>query len=176
MLPMIAALLGPGGAHAEDGAWEVRLRAVYLNPQNGSDAVASPAIPNDAIHINGRWFPDLDIEHFLTPHLSSELLLTILQLQRVTVEKSALGGSISIGTFKHLPPICRRSGIPTRIRFSTLRRIWSERIAHLGRESERADCRLLGPQSLELRTPARWQRRRLAGAPPGRPDEKLETD
>jgi outer membrane protein len=62
------------------------------------------AIPKDAIHINGKWIPDLDIEHFFTPHLSSELLLTVPQSQKVTVEHSALGGPTAIGTFKHLPP------------------------------------------------------------------------
>lgn len=104
VLSVIAALTGAMSAHAEEGAWEVRVRAVYLDPQNKSDAVASLAIPNDAIHINGKWIPDLDIERFLTPHLSSELLLTVPQSQRVTVQHSALGGPTAIGTFKHLPP------------------------------------------------------------------------
>ncbi len=80
------------------------MRAVRLDPSNSSDAYSPLGIPRDAIHINGKWIPDLDFEHFFTAHWSSELLLTYPQTQTVTVEKSALGGPVSIGTFKHLPP------------------------------------------------------------------------
>jgi outer membrane protein len=97
--------LGVSSARADDdGAWEVRLRAVRLVPSNNSDAYAPLGIPADAIHINGKWLPDLDFEHFFSAHWSSELLLTYPQAQTVTVEKSALGGPTAIGTFKHLPP------------------------------------------------------------------------
>ena len=91
-------------ASADTGTWEVRLRAVNLNPANNSDAYAPLQIPKDAIHINGKWIPDLDFEWFFSRHLSTELLLTYPQTQRVTVEHSALGGPTVIGTFKHLPP------------------------------------------------------------------------
>jgi outer membrane protein len=91
-------------ATAADGSWEVRLRGIYLEPQNDSDAYAPLAIPKDAIHINAKWLPDVDIEHFFTPHWSTELVLTYPQSQTVTVEHSALGGPTAIGTFKHLPP------------------------------------------------------------------------
>jgi outer membrane protein len=101
---VLATVLGTGSARADDGPWEVRLRAVNLDPANKSDAFAPLAIPADAIHINGKWIPDLDFEYFFSPHWSSELLLTYPQSQRVTVEKSALGGPTAIGTFKHLPP------------------------------------------------------------------------
>jgi len=89
----------------EDGPWEVRLRAVHLSPANKSDAIPSLAVPSDAIHINSKWLPDLDIEYFVSPHWSAELVLTYPQSQTVTVEKSALGGPVDIGTFKHLPPV-----------------------------------------------------------------------
>jgi outer membrane protein len=98
-------LFGQQLAHAEDdGSWEVRLRAVRLDPANHSDAYSPLGIPADAIHINPKWIPDLDFEHFFTPHWSSELLLTYPQKQTVTVERSALGGPTAIGTFDHLPP------------------------------------------------------------------------
>ncbi len=48
----------------DEGPWEVRLRAVYLDPANKSDAYAPLAIPHDAIHINDKWLPDLDLEYF----------------------------------------------------------------------------------------------------------------
>lgn len=101
---VLVATAGASTASADAGTWEVRLRAVKLDPANDSDAYAPLEIPKDAIHINGKWIPDLDIEYFFTSHLSSELLLTYPQKQTVTVEHSALGGPTAIGTFKHLPP------------------------------------------------------------------------
>jgi outer membrane protein len=83
---------------ADDDPWEVRLRAVYLDPANKSDAIPDLA-PENAIHINDRWLPDLDFEYFFTPHWSTELVLTYPQSQTVTVSGTA------IGTFKHLPPV-----------------------------------------------------------------------
>jgi outer membrane protein len=90
---------------ADDDPWEVRLRAIYLDPAQKSDAFAPLGIPSNAIHVNDKWLPDLDIEYHFTPHWSSELVLTYPQSQTVTVEHSALGGPTDIGTFKHLPPV-----------------------------------------------------------------------
>ena len=101
---LMVGILCANAAHAEDGSWEVRLRALRLKMADKSDPVASLAIPQDAIHVNDRWIPDIDIEHFFTPHFSSELVLTYPQKQTVTVEQSALGGPAVIGTFRHLPP------------------------------------------------------------------------
>jgi outer membrane protein len=83
---------------ADDDPWEMRLRAVYLDPANKSDAIPGLA-PENAIHINDKWLPDLDFEYFFTPHWSTELVLTYPQSQNVTVSGTA------IGTFKHLPPV-----------------------------------------------------------------------
>jgi outer membrane protein len=69
-----------------------------LDPANKSDAIPDLA-PENAIHINDRWLPDLDFEYFFTPHWSTELVLTYPQSQTVTVSGTA------IGTFKHLPPV-----------------------------------------------------------------------
>ncbi len=100
----IAGILCANSAQADDGSWEVRLRALRLEMAQKSDAIPALAVPGDAIHVNDKWIPDIDIEHFFTPHFSSELVLTYPQKQTVTVEKSALGGPANIGTFKHLPP------------------------------------------------------------------------
>ena len=89
---------------AQDGRWEVRVRAVYLDPENHSDAYLPLGIPADAIRINGKWIPDLDVEYFFTPHWSGELLLTYPQSQTVTLQHSVLGGPTVLGSFKHLPP------------------------------------------------------------------------
>jgi outer membrane protein len=85
-------------ARADDGPWEVRLRAVYLDPQNTSDAITG-LVPENAITINHKWLPDLDIEYHFTPNVSTELVLTYPQTQDVYVEGT------KIGTFKHLPPV-----------------------------------------------------------------------
>ena len=100
----LLALAGLGGgmmlsaARADEGPWEVRLRGVYLDAANKSDAIPGLA-PENAIHINNKWLPDLDFEYFFTRHWSSELILTYPQSQTVTVSGTP------IGTFKHLPPI-----------------------------------------------------------------------
>jgi len=92
-------------ARADEGPWEIRLRADYLEMANKSDAYVPLGIPADAIHVNSKWLPDLDFEYFFSSHWSSELVLTYPQTQTVTVEKSALGGPTNIGTFRHLPPM-----------------------------------------------------------------------
>ena len=85
-------------ARADDGPWEVRLRAVYLAPENNSDAI-NGLVPANAVYINNKWLPDLDLEYFFTPHWSTELVLTYPQTQNVYVSGT------QIGTFKHLPPV-----------------------------------------------------------------------
>jgi len=82
----------------QEGPFEVRLRAAYLDFANKSDAYAPLGVPSDAIHVNNKWLPDLDVEYFFAHNWSSELVLTYPQSQTVTLEKSVLG------TFKHLPP------------------------------------------------------------------------
>lgn len=101
----LVAATGTGPARADDGPWEVRVRAVYMDPANGSDAIPALAVPKDAIHINSKVLPDVDFEYRFTPRWSAELILTYPQTQQVTVERSALGGPVGIGSFKHLPPI-----------------------------------------------------------------------
>jgi outer membrane protein len=105
LLMGVVAVLGAAQARADEGPWEIRLRALYLSPANKSDAIPSIAVPADAIHINSKWLPDINFEYFFTPNWSTELVLTYPQSQTVTVEHSALGGPTSIGTFKHLPPV-----------------------------------------------------------------------
>ncbi|MDP9910407.1 outer membrane protein [Variovorax boronicumulans] len=105
----IAALLGamaalPAAAQEAQGNWLVRARAVYLKPANHSAPVADLSIPADAITVNSKTIPELDVTYFFTPNIAAELVLTVPQKQTVTVQQSALGGPVDIGTFKHLPP------------------------------------------------------------------------
>jgi outer membrane protein len=95
---IVMAGFGGAASRADEESWEVRLRGVYLDPANKSDAIPGLA-PKNAIHINSKTLPDVDFEYFFTPNWSSELVLTYPQSQTVTV------GGTSIGSFKHLPPI-----------------------------------------------------------------------
>lgn len=106
-LAITAALLATAaasGARADEGPWEVRLRALYLSPANGSDAIGAIGVPKDGVHINSKGLPDLDFEYHFTPNWSSELVLTYPQSQTVKVTTSVLGPAV-LGTFKHLPPV-----------------------------------------------------------------------
>ncbi len=91
-------------AAAADEPWLVRVRALYLQSSDKSDPVPALAIPSDAITVNSKWFPELDVTYFLTKNVAAELVLTYPQKHTVTVQQSALGGPVDIGTFKHLPP------------------------------------------------------------------------
>lgn len=79
-----------------EGDWLIRGRAVRLDMDNSSSAEVLPA---DAISVNDKTIPEVDINYYLTKNIRLELVLTIPQEQDVTV--TGLG---KIGTFKHLPP------------------------------------------------------------------------
>ena len=85
------------GAMAQDTPWQVRARAVHLNPADKSDAIPGVAAA-DSITVSDKTIPEVDISYFFTPNISAELVLTYPQKHDVY-----LNGE-SIGTFKHLPP------------------------------------------------------------------------
>jgi outer membrane protein len=96
--PMIAAaLLGlamaaPAFAQSADtGPWQVRLRAVHLNSDNGDSTGLG-------LSINDKTIPEVDISYFFTPHIAAELVLTIPQ------KHDLRAGGATIGTLRHLPP------------------------------------------------------------------------
>ncbi|MGO4393529.1 OmpW family protein [Variovorax sp. M-6] len=91
-------------AQEAQGNWLVRARAVRIDTANKSDPIPSLAVPADAITVNDKTIPEVDITYFFTPNIAAELVLTVPQKQTVTVQQSALGGPVDIGTFKHLPP------------------------------------------------------------------------
>ncbi|WER49615.1 OmpW family outer membrane protein [Cupriavidus sp. WKF15] len=80
------------------GNWMVRLRATYLDMADKSDAIPALGVPSDAITVNNKWIPELDVTYFFTRNIAAELVLTVPQKQDVY-----LNGN-KIGTFKHLPP------------------------------------------------------------------------
>ncbi len=90
-------------ASASDAKWMVRLRAVDLVMSNVSDAGsgALAGLPEDAVHVNNKVIPDVDVSYFFSKNLSAELVLTYPQEQKVTVEN---GTTTDLGKFTHLPP------------------------------------------------------------------------
>ena len=91
-----ASALTAGTAFAQsfDGSspWQVRVRAVHLNSDNGGTA-------GDAgVSINNKWMPEVDVSYYFTPNIAAELVLTYPQKHDVR-----LGGD-KVGSLKHLPP------------------------------------------------------------------------
>jgi len=96
--PMIAAavlglaMAAPACAQSADtGPWQVRLRAVHLNSDNGDSTGLG-------LSINDKTIPEVDISYFFTPHIAAELVLTIPQ------KHDLRAGGATIGTLRHLPP------------------------------------------------------------------------
>lgn len=83
---------------ASSDNWMVRVRALKMSPANESDPIPSLGVPADAIHVDDKVFPEVDISYFFNSNLAMELILTYPQKHDVT-----LSGS-KIGTVKHLPP------------------------------------------------------------------------
>lgn len=92
-------------AAAEPNPWMVRARAVHLDMKDMSEAIPSLSVPSNAIAVNSKWLPEVDVSYFFTRNVAAELILSYPQKHYVTVKQSALGGPTTIGTFKHLPPI-----------------------------------------------------------------------
>ena len=89
--------LNIGAATAQESPWQVRARAVYLDPADKSAPVAGVGA-SDRITVSDKTIPEVDISYFFTPNWAAELVLTYPQKHDVYLD----GGKI--GTFKHLPP------------------------------------------------------------------------
>jgi len=96
---ILAIVLGSvaAGAMAQETPWQVRARAVHINPADKSDPIAGVG-PSDLITVSSKTIPEVDITYFFTPNISTELVLTYPQKHDVYLDGQ------SIGTFKHLPP------------------------------------------------------------------------
>jgi outer membrane protein len=51
---------------ADENPWLIRARAVYLDPDNKSDAIPALAVPSDAIHVSTKTIPEVDFTYFIT--------------------------------------------------------------------------------------------------------------
>ncbi len=101
-----ASLACPLVASAEEGEvgpWLVRARAINIDPNSSSAAGGVAGLPADAISVQNRWAPEVDVSYFFTKNIALELIATYPQSQPVSLDVPGLysGG---IGTVKHLPP------------------------------------------------------------------------
>jgi outer membrane protein len=96
---ILAVILGglAFNAMAADTPWQVRARAVHINPADKSDPVGGVGA-SDRIGVSDKTIPEVDISYFVTPNISAELVLTYPQKHDVYLDGK------TIGTFKHLPP------------------------------------------------------------------------
>ena len=81
-----------------------RVRAIYIDPADKSDAISALAAPKDTIDVESKWAPDIDFEYGLSPNWGVELLLTIPQKHSVVAHQTSLGNNVSLGSVTHLPP------------------------------------------------------------------------
>jgi outer membrane protein len=88
---------------ATEGNWMVRVRAVHVDTANKSSAIGALAVPSDAIHVENKTIPELDISYFFTKNFAAELILTVPQKHDVKVTSSAIG-AFNAGSFYLLPP------------------------------------------------------------------------
>ena len=81
--------------------WLIRVRALNMKPANKSGAFSALGtnFPADAISLNSKTFPEVDISYFFSPTISAELVLTYPQAHTVN-----LAGVGNIGSIRHLPP------------------------------------------------------------------------
>ena len=90
---LAVAALAPVAAQAEEGPFQVRVRAVNVDPANkGTDTGA-------LVSLNSKVIPEVDFTYFVTPNIAAELILTYPQKHDVSLE-----GSGKIGSLRHLPP------------------------------------------------------------------------
>lgn len=99
----LAAALPAAAQEVAEGRWLVRARAVHLDMDNRSTPIPALAVPGNAIRVEDKTIPELDVSYFLTKNLAAELILTYPQKHDVKVSGSAIG-AFKAGSFKHLPP------------------------------------------------------------------------
>jgi outer membrane protein len=88
---------------AQEGNWLIRARAVNVDTTHSSTGYAPLGVPSDAIQVESKVIPELDITYFFTKNLAAELVLTVPQKFDVKVKNSAIG-AFDAGHFYLLPP------------------------------------------------------------------------
>jgi outer membrane protein len=94
MVLLIAGAALSQTAMAQEAPWQVRVRALNMQVDNGN----SPSVSGAKIEINSKTFPEIDFAYNFTRNISAELVLTYPQKHDVLLQGA------KIGTIKHLPP------------------------------------------------------------------------
>ncbi|MBB3117553.1 OmpW/AlkL family protein [Pseudoduganella violacea] len=84
-------------ASAQTTPWQVRARAVHIDPADKSDPLGGVGA-SDRLSVSKKTIPEVDISYFFTKNIAAELVLTYPQKHDVRLDGK------TIGTFKHLPP------------------------------------------------------------------------
>ncbi|WP_397534537.1 OmpW family protein [Roseateles sp.] len=90
-LAAAAMALSAVAAHATEGPWLVRARAVNLDSANKDTTGLG-------LSVNNKVIPEVDISYFITPNIAAELILTYPQKHDLKSKGT------KIGSLKHLPP------------------------------------------------------------------------
>jgi outer membrane protein len=86
-------------AFADESPLMVRLRGVYVQTANKSDAITALGVTKNDITAESKLIPEVDFSYFFIPNLSAELILTVPQKHDIRVK-----GLGSLGTVTELPP------------------------------------------------------------------------
>lgn len=93
-----AGLLSAAAVKADDGAFMVRARAVYVDFDNGQKDGLPASLGGAKVEADSRWIPEVDFSYFVTPNIAAELVLTYPQKVDILV------GGAKLGSIKALPP------------------------------------------------------------------------
>ncbi|MCC7546072.1 MAG: OmpW family protein, partial [Aquabacterium sp.] len=75
---LAVAALAPVAAQAAEGPFQVRVRAVNLEPANKDDVSITD------VTLNSKIIPEVDFTYFVTPNIAAELVLTVPQKHDVS--------------------------------------------------------------------------------------------
>ena len=89
-------------AQAEENPWMLRVRAVYVDWQNGQANGSSTAagVQTNNITATNQWLPEFDVSYFFTKNIAAELVLSYPQ--PVNINSNLTSGPT--GTINALPP------------------------------------------------------------------------
>lgn len=111
---MLASVFTPLLAHAEEGDWVVRLRAVNVSPNEDSklgrtvnNLLGSTVMtPSAELAVSDKVIPELDISYYITKNIAAELILALGTRHHVSVQGDNAGavGNQALGSVNLLPP------------------------------------------------------------------------
>lgn len=88
---VLASLMAASGAVYADSPWQIRVRAIDVQPDLSTNAALS------TLEVSDELVPELDISYFITPNIAAELILG-------TARHELNLGPTKLGKLSHLPP------------------------------------------------------------------------